>query len=777
MEEWTKLKIFMKKETCEKSIDKARKRFEFLDDIIQKTCAEKNVKMVKDHISNFTLNGKFSQTGMWKLRKKLHPQQLDPPMAKLDKKGNVITAPALLRNLYLETYVDRLRHREMKPEFNDIFEMKMKLWRWQCDVMKTKKSAKWKIEDLNKVLKNLKNNKSRDPQGYINEIFKPNICGSNLRDGILQLANEMKTELKFPAFMQLANVTTIFKSKGSRMSLESDRGIFVTSVLKRAIDGLIYSDKYNDIDSGMSDSNIGGRRKMNIKNHLFIIYGVMNSVVWGEDDPIDLQIYDLLKCFDALWLEDCMIDMVDSIPPSSQDDKIAMVYEANKSNLVAINTAVGQTDRVEIPCIVMQGGTWGPLQCSNSIDKIGKKCSDRGQHLYKYKGLAQVLPLGMVDDLIGISTCGHKSVELNTFITTQVELKKLKFHVPDVNGKSKCNQIHIGKSSEFCPTLKIHGYEMLKVSQDTYLGDIISSDASNKPNIKDRVGKGVGKMTEILNILDTVSFGACFFQIFNLLRESMFVNGTLTNAEIWYGLEPEDLKELDDLDRLMIRKVLKCPSTTPTEAGHLELGLLPLHCIVKERRVNFLHSLLNIDDDKMLSKFFKTQLEHPTKRDWTESIKKDMSDLKINLSFSEIKSKSSLSFKNMVKIKVKEFALDLLNMKKFDHSKMDDLVFTELKIQKYLLAEELSVNQKQTIFAFRTRMSDFSENFRNGGPSTPCKICNLHIDSQAHGVNCPEVLKNVNKTGNYQEIFTDNISSDTATMLEAIMKYRKNKLG
>ena len=615
LEEWTKLKIFMKKETCEKSLKKAQKRFEILDDFIQKTCSEKNVKMVKDHVSNFTINGQFSQTGLWKLRKKLHPQQLDPPMAKQDKKGNVITAPALLRNLYLETYVERLSHREMKPEFNDIFEMKTTLWRWQCDSMKTKKSEKWQTEDIDKVLKNLKNNKSRDPQGYINEIFKPNVCGKNLSDSLLLLANEIKAELKFPEFMQLANVTTIFKSKGSRMCLDSDRGIFVTSVLKRVIDGLIYNDKYNDIDAGMSDSNIGGRKKMSIKNHLFIIYGIMNSVVRGGDDPIDLQIYDLIKCFDALWLEDCMIDMVDSIPPSSQDDKIAMVYEANKSNLVAINTAVGQTDRVEIPRIVMQGGTWGPIQCSNSIDKIGKKCSDRGQHMYKYKRLVQVLPLGMVDDLLGISTCGHNSVELNTFITTQVELKKLKFHIPDINGKSKCHQIHIGKSSEFCPSLKIHGYEMEKVSQDTYLGDIITSDATNKVNIKDRVGKGVGKMTEIFNILETVSFGSCYFQIFNLLRESMFINGTLTNAEIWYGLDPDDLKELEDLDRLMIRKVLQCPSTTPTEAGHLELGLLPLHCIVKERRVNFHQTLLKLDKEKILHKFFVSQWENPTKQD------------------------------------------------------------------------------------------------------------------------------------------------------------------
>jgi hypothetical protein len=103
---------------------------------------------------------------------------------------------------------------------------------------------------LKRVLKNLKNNKSRDPQGYINEIFKLNVSGSNLREGLLLLANGVKSELKFPAFMQLANLTTIYKSKGSRMSLENDRGIFVTSVLKRVIDCLIYNDKYSDIDGG-----------------------------------------------------------------------------------------------------------------------------------------------------------------------------------------------------------------------------------------------------------------------------------------------------------------------------------------------------------------------------------------------------------------------------------------------------------------------------------------------------------------------------------------------
>ena len=103
--------------------------------------------------------------------------------------------------------------------------------------------------------------------------------GSNLQEGLLHLSNLIKAELQFPSFMQEANITTIWKRKGSRLSLESDRGIFVINTLKKCIEQLIYEDKYGAIDENMSDSNIGGRKNMNIKNHLFIIYCIMNNVV------------------------------------------------------------------------------------------------------------------------------------------------------------------------------------------------------------------------------------------------------------------------------------------------------------------------------------------------------------------------------------------------------------------------------------------------------------------------------------------------------------------
>ena len=112
--------------------------------------------------------------------------------------------------------------------------------------------------------------------------------------------------------------------------------------------------------------------------------------------------------------------------------------------------AVGITDRVNLPTIMMQGGTFGPMQCSNSIDSISKKCISRQEHLYTYKKLVNIIPLTMVDDMLVVAPCGLESLFVNAFINTQIEMKKMKFHTQDKNGKSKCHIIHVGKANILC---------------------------------------------------------------------------------------------------------------------------------------------------------------------------------------------------------------------------------------------------------------------------------------------------------------------------------------
>ena len=482
----TQLKIFLK--NCNNTADKiiAQDKLDEVEKFLIDKCAADNAETVKQHISEVQReDGNFSQLKLWKLKQKLCPKVSDPPMAKRDENGTLITAPDLLKSLYLKTYQNRLRNREMKEDLMDVFYLKEELWLSRLKELRKVKTAPWNKLQLRKALKSLKNNKTVDPNGMINEIFKENCLGKDLEDALLNLFNGIREHFFIPEFVVRENIVTIYKNKGSRLDLDNDRGIFILTALKKILDKLIFFDKFDDIDDHMSDSNIGARKGRNVNNHLFIIYGIINSVIKGKEPCIDVQIYDLEKAFDALWLEDCMLDAYDSLSKENRDEKLALLYESNKENLVAVNTAVGLTDRINIPKIVQQGGTWGPCLCSNSVDTIGKKIRDRGETTYLYKNMVRVLPLAMVDDINAISKCGIESLALNTYINTQIELKKLRFHVPDKNGKSKCHKIHIGEHSTMCPVLKVHGTVMETVTEDLYLGDVISGDGKKQKEYRE----------------------------------------------------------------------------------------------------------------------------------------------------------------------------------------------------------------------------------------------------------------------------------------------------
>ena len=120
------------------------------------------------------------------------------------------------------------------------------------------------------------------------------------------------------------------------------------------------------------------------------MYGVINHILKEDKGSIDICIYDIEKCFDALWIEDVLNDLHDSLPKEKQNDKLALVYEASRNNFVAIKTPVGLTERTNLKNIVTQGGTFGPIECANSMDKIGQKSFSEGKNLLLYKKIVRI---------------------------------------------------------------------------------------------------------------------------------------------------------------------------------------------------------------------------------------------------------------------------------------------------------------------------------------------------------------------------------------------------
>ena len=169
----SKLKSFLKNNECKVDQQIAELKLSNIEETITHELASSNAEAVKEYVGNMeTLDGNFSQLGLWKLKKKLCPLKSDPPMAKLDNNGNLVTTPEALKNLYLETYRTRLKHRDMDRKYMDIFFLKSELWQIRCQNLKQIKTKPWTMNELENVLKNLKNNKSMDPNGMINETFK-----------------------------------------------------------------------------------------------------------------------------------------------------------------------------------------------------------------------------------------------------------------------------------------------------------------------------------------------------------------------------------------------------------------------------------------------------------------------------------------------------------------------------------------------------------------------------------------------------------------------------
>ena len=252
------------------------------------------------------------------------------------------------------------------------------------------------------------------------------------------LFNKIKQTRKFPAFMQNTNIVAIYKGKGEMTSLESDRGIFLVTIFRTILMKMIYKDKYPIINKSMSDSNIGARKNMNIRNHIFVLNAIIHEALRKRSNKkIDLMILDYKQMFDSECLFECMNDLYEA---GVKDDIFALIYEANRKNNVAVQTPHGLSSRESFNEIVMQGDVLAPLVSSLQVDTIGKECLESKKHLYYFMDIVPIPPLAMVDDLLTITECGVKTSLMNNFINFKTGCKRLQF------GTEKCVKMHVSKS-------------------------------------------------------------------------------------------------------------------------------------------------------------------------------------------------------------------------------------------------------------------------------------------------------------------------------------------
>ena len=121
---------------------------------------------------------------MWKLKRKLFPVGGENVMALKDLKGNLVTSKESILQINLKSYTDRLTKNKMVENLKELEVMKDDLWIMRNRIAENNKTIPWTMQNLNKVLKSLSSNKSKDPSGLSNILFKHNIAGDDLKESL-----------------------------------------------------------------------------------------------------------------------------------------------------------------------------------------------------------------------------------------------------------------------------------------------------------------------------------------------------------------------------------------------------------------------------------------------------------------------------------------------------------------------------------------------------------------------------------------------------------------
>ena len=203
----------------------------------------------------------------------------------------------------------------------------------------------------------------------------------------------------------------------------------------------------------------------------------------------------------------------------------------------------------------------------------------------------------------------------------------------------------------------------------------------------------------------------------------------------------------------------------------------------------FLQYILKEDKDSLLHEFFSAQRKYPQKGDWVLQITQDIKDTDLNLTFNDISEMSVDAYRSLVNRAIKSLAFKWLMSEKNkprlnSFSKGRELKYNELKIQNYLLPNQLNIKQCKLLFSLRAQMIPVRCNYSHSYDSLTCPVCEdtAHQDTQSHILQCKRLAENENtlvkETIPYSDIYGSDVAklSAVAVLFEKLLEKRRKIL-
>ncbi len=659
---------------------------------------------------------------MWEVIKHIRGRRDQVATAILSKDGEVLEEAEKIRSRYLEHFKEILaptvavtdQEKNQEEFINLIFSNIMKL----ANTMEPQLTKK---EEIVEAIKELKRKKCKDAYGWNNEIVLEG--GNEMVESLLYLFRRMETERFTPRQWHEVVIKTVPKpGSGSILLMDNKRGLFLTEIVSKVYERVLKNRNALRIRGYISDLQTGGvKHRSTCDNHILVSETIRKQRQLNKKTYI---VYgDAVKCFDKLWLRDCLVELykADCFPTDIQ-----MIYSMNKDTIIEVVTPSGSTEKVEVGEIVKQGTVLGPTLCCVETDQINKIGDDQERLI----GTQKIAILIFVDDVMSAGNAGdirraiHNMAEMETLKKSTYGLKKTKYMVIDT-ARGEPEPI----------TESVKNGVIAETDEYKYVGFWINKKGNCQLQIYKKKKSLKGEVIALKSIANFHNVGDMFVAVRLHLFESCVLPSLLYNLEAWTKQSKGEIKDLEKIQANILCTLLGLPKSTPYLGLLNELGIWRIEERLIYRKLMLYNNLINSDENRLAKRVVEEQEQtndlegsfFGTVLEMTKSI---------GVTIKQIKHMKKSSLKKLIKNKLNERMCRIVSLAIPKMTKLRFIVKPhEFKRKKYIV----NLKGNEAIQALRCRLNMIQIYGNYHGDITLqrlCPHCEEEDDTTEHLLNC-----------------------------------------
>ena len=665
-------------------------------------------------------DGGLNENMFWKFKRKTTCRKKETLNAMLNAKGELVEDEEGIKQVYENFYQQLLqtppavseREKEAEREVNETF--------GTIEIIaKTQETMVIDKELVRKVIAKLKRRKAGDTQGWTNEIILEG--GEEMVTSVTLMMNEINRQAVIPEEWEVMKIKSIHK-KGTKKLMDNRRGLFLTNVVSKLYERVM--DEMTRERVNISEYQCGGQKGKSTADNI-----IMFRAVIDENCRLNRKTYcyyaDAYKCFDRLWLKDCLIDLWKA---GMREREVMMIYKMNERARITIETPAGDTGEVKVQEIVRQGTVFGPKLCCVSTQSV----NDIGHSI-----LSLITPeagIGApvyVDDILGVGDVSTMEKVIDN--TRKMEdRKKFKFS----KKKSKYMVIKKGKDKKQEVQASINEGVVEETREYKYLGMWFTEDNNMYKHIKEVDCRIEYMVREIKNAGHANVVGAREAGVQRMLYEKVLIPTMTHNIELATNMSRREYQELEKVQSKALKLLYSMPQSTPYWGMLSELGLKPLEYEVHYKRLMLFHNIQNSSDKRIAKQVIEQQKKYKIPNCFYEEIMNSARILEIgpdvtNMKKSEWKKRVKACTKKKVE---REMNARIMNMKKLRFLKAGD------GLRKKQYTSECIMREVTEIMKLRLNMVKISYNM---GKKEQCRMCNECEESTEHILKCESMKEQI----------------------------------